>query len=117
MADKSKPQINSWVFDYEYGPMWMFNIGRSYAVLDGPEKALAYMRGTEAYRPEVTTAPLESVVPLAMVDAWLDAHEADDDPEPDGFGTARQQAYRYLSHNGFDGTCACCGVDFTEYMP
>lgn len=111
MSDKSKPQIGSWVFDYYYGPMWMFNIQ------PGPTTPLAYMRSTEVYIPEVSTAPLSEVVPLALVDAWLDAHEAEDDPEPDGYGTARQQAYRYLSFNGFDGTCACCGVDFTEYMP
>jgi hypothetical protein len=115
--DKSTPREGDMVFDYEYGAMRLIGTTLSqadmWAGVPNP-KTLALMARDGVQ--ECASAPLASVVKLDMIDAWLDAHDAEDDPEPDGFGTARQQAYRYLSHNGFDGTCACCGVDFTEYM-
>jgi hypothetical protein len=118
MADKITPKIGDMVFDYEYGAMRL--TGTTLSQMDawsGVQKPKTLALMARDGHQECATAPMESIVKLDMIEAWLDAHDADDDPEYDGEGTARQQAYRYLSFNGFDGTCACCGVDFTEYMP
>jgi len=108
MADKLTPKIGDMVFDYEWGALTLV---RTYTHSDGTLMAVM-----SEYDGDIATERMELIVKLDLIDAWLEAHECDDD-EYEGSGTARQQAYRYLSHNGFDGTCACCGVDFTEYMP
>ena len=117
MADKITPKIGDMVFDYEYGAMRLTGTTTSLSdVWAGNPKPQTLALMARVGVQECATAPMSSIVKLDMIDAWLDAHECEDD-EYEGSGTARQQAYRYLSHNGFDGTCACCGVDFTEYMP
>lgn len=113
MTDKLTPKIGDMVFDYEYGAMRLTGTTLSRSGAPKP-KTLAIMARDGVS--EAATAPLNEVVKLDLIDAWLDAHECEDD-EYEESGTARQQAYRYLSHNNFDGTCACCGVDFSEYMP
>lgn len=116
MTDKLIPKVGDMVFDYEYGAMRLTGTTLSqadvWAKVPKP-KTLAVM-ARDGVR-ESATAPFDQIVKLDLIDAWLEAHECEDD-EYEESGTARQQAYRYLSHNNFDGTCACCGVDFTAYM-
>ena len=116
MADKITPKIGDMVFDYMYGELRLTGIIPSQADIWAglPPKKIALMNRDGIA--EVCSAPLAEVVKLDLINAWLDAHECEDE-EYEGSGSAQQQAYRYLSHNGFDGTCACCGVDFSEYMP
>ena len=111
---KITPKIGDMVFDYEYGAMRLVGttVSRSDVWAKVPKpKTLALMARDGVQ--ECATAPLDQIVRLDLIDAWLEAHECDDE-EYEGSGTARQQAYRYLSHDGFSGACACCGVDFSE---
>jgi hypothetical protein len=116
MTNKTTPKVGDMVFDYEYGAMRLTGTTLSqsdvWAGVPNPKKLAVMAR--DGVR-EACTAPLDQIVKLELIELWLDAHECDDEEYP-GSGTAQQQAYRYLSVNGFDGTCACCGVDFTEFM-
>ena len=101
------PKSGTWVFDYEFGKKWLYRVAHN----PDPKYSSAIMKSSPDSG-DAFFAPLDSIVPFALIEAWLYAHECEDD-EYEGSGTKEQQAYRHLSVNG-DGTCACCGVDFTE---
>lgn len=116
MSDIITPKIGDTVFDYDYGAVRLIGIipSQSDVWAKRPNPRMIALMTRDGHQ-ESISSPLDQVCKLSLIEAWLGAHECEDE-EYEGSGTKEQQAYRYLAQDGLSGVCACCGVDFSDYM-